>query len=80
MAVDFSKDVKERPICERCGEKNAIRAIPMKGGKFRCLCQKCYVAETEGAFEEKIRRKVLADISKQYILTPRKDNHESGKD
>ena len=72
MAVDFSKVVDKRPMCERCGERTAIRAIPEGKGKFRCLCQKCYVIETEGAFEDKIRRKVLADISKQYILTPRK--------
>lgn len=72
MAVDFSKDVSSRPMCERCGEKPAIRAIPKGKGKFRCLCQKCYTIETEGALEDRIRRKVLSDISKQFILTPRK--------
>jgi len=76
MSIDFSKGgLNERPMCERCGKKPAIRAIPKGNGKFRVLCQKCYVKETEGALEDKIRRKVLSDIRKKFILTPRKDNN-----
>lgn len=46
--VDFNKSVTERPKCERCKSKPAIRAVPTdKPGVFKALCNDCYNLEIE---------------------------------